>query len=741
MDLNTKFNKSLDLSQSSSASRHRKVQHINEILWIQNFQVPPLYRQLANYVTVENNISTPLLYKVLESSGLNQHALCAIWSVCNKTLPGQLTYNELFASIGLVAALQHNPSATIDLNSIASFPMVPNFNFDFSSEYRSAIISNAVTNPANTSVTDPSSDVTSSLSPSSSTVTNVSNIEKTTTHEPDEDEFGDFEEAVPSNISSISKPSPFVTYTSQQIPVTNSTFLPNNPTIQTFSSAEVTSNQQSSSELTNEEPSSDRDKYAAFKELSIETVQLDSLPPLESASNPSTDQPINGLDSLTSQNLELNTKPLSTSFSLSAISKFSKPDVPDENIDDDDDFGDFEEAKPEFQIPKSNSICIPTATQNSYPKLDLARVAKELNEARPVETSFDLLSGLDFSSVSSDNINHYATGSKLTSVMSLDLPQIPSDPTPDSTEFTENTSFDCDETLKATEHVEQISYEIITSETATKLGEFDDIEPDSNAEGCSSVDIDASDGVDHSKDLQVHVQSDATELSGSRDSEKTKNEVNELADNEKVEIEESDSTLENENVTIAPNATIIPDPSYEQNKNEQITENQKNEIKIIEQKIMSENSKIDNRPTKIDDARIVWTKLISNCLAIVRVAVDLFSSVEQCALKEVIDQKKGEEYLSGVCSAYLACYRFISTAHYFQISVSKEKSELDDLWKTIRTLLSDLTSLPKGKMRNLTRECKLCLQKSNSEYHVTCFNLCKKYNSETIIPDFTLVSK
>jgi len=154
-----------------------------------------------------------------------------------------------------------------------------------------------------------------------------------------------------------------------------------------------------------------------------------------------------------------------------------------------------------------------------------------------------------------------------------------------------------------------------------------------------------------------------------------------------------------------------------------------------------ENTKMDNRPTKIDDARIVWTKLISNCLAIVRVAVDLFSSVEQSALKEVIDHKKGEEYLSGVCSAYLACYRFISAAHHFQISVSKEKSELDDLWKTIGTLLSDLTSLPKGKMRNLTRECKLCLQKSNSEYHVTCYNLCKKYNSETIIPDFTLVSK
>ena len=110
--------------------------------------------------------------------------------------------------------------------------------------------------------------------------------------------------------------------------------------------------------------------------------------------------------------------------------------------DEDDDFGDFEEAQPEFKIPKSNSISIPTPTQKSRPQLDLAKVAKELNEAKPVETSFDLLSGLDFSSVNSnDHISpQSAIGSQLTSVMSLDLPHIPSDPTPDSTE---QPSFDC----------------------------------------------------------------------------------------------------------------------------------------------------------------------------------------------------------------------------------------------------------------------------------------------------------
>ena len=126
--------------------------------------------------------------------------------------------------------------------------MVPNFNFDFSSEYRSAILSNTVTNPVNNSVTNPSSDVNSSVSPSSSSaVTNVTNIEQKSPNDPDEDEFGDFEEAAPaaSTLSPTNDPSPFVTKTCHQIPVTNS-FLPENPNIQTFSSAEVSSNENSS---------------------------------------------------------------------------------------------------------------------------------------------------------------------------------------------------------------------------------------------------------------------------------------------------------------------------------------------------------------------------------------------------------------------------------------------------------------------------------------------------------------
>ena len=65
-----------------------------------------------------------------------------------------------------------------------------------------------------------------------------------------ENEFGDFEEAAPAanTMSQITtNVSPFVTNSSP--PVTSSNFLPDNPTIQTFSSAEVSSVEKNSSRL------------------------------------------------------------------------------------------------------------------------------------------------------------------------------------------------------------------------------------------------------------------------------------------------------------------------------------------------------------------------------------------------------------------------------------------------------------------------------------------------------------
>lgn len=51
-------------------------------------------------------IDTGLLYPILVSSGLPQQILAYIWSLTNQTTPGQLTQQELYVALALVAVAQ-----------------------------------------------------------------------------------------------------------------------------------------------------------------------------------------------------------------------------------------------------------------------------------------------------------------------------------------------------------------------------------------------------------------------------------------------------------------------------------------------------------------------------------------------------------------------------------------------------------------------------------------------------------
>ena len=43
MELNKKFQESLDLKRNAGAARFRKIENVQQILWIQNNQIPPFY--------------------------------------------------------------------------------------------------------------------------------------------------------------------------------------------------------------------------------------------------------------------------------------------------------------------------------------------------------------------------------------------------------------------------------------------------------------------------------------------------------------------------------------------------------------------------------------------------------------------------------------------------------------------------------------------------------------------------
>merc|ERR1712210_69016 len=177
MELNKKFQDSLDLRRNAGAARFRKIENIQQILWIQNNQIPPFYIEVLQYVTCTfggQAIDTNLLFPLLVYSRLPQDVLGQIWAVCNQTFPGQLTLQEFFAAMALVAIRQQNNSAQISLQTIADFPCVPNF-FDFDLSQRPEPVQQAP--------------VQYQAPPQQNHAQAVEDLEE------DDDEFGDFAES------------------------------------------------------------------------------------------------------------------------------------------------------------------------------------------------------------------------------------------------------------------------------------------------------------------------------------------------------------------------------------------------------------------------------------------------------------------------------------------------------------------------------------------------------------------
>ncbi|XP_055925470.1 synergin gamma-like [Argiope bruennichi] len=77
-------------------------------LWCNKEHIPELFKQVDALVT--SNGTTPpdtkLLYPVLVSSGLPQQILGHIWELVNQSSPGQLTTEEMYAVLALIAVAQ-----------------------------------------------------------------------------------------------------------------------------------------------------------------------------------------------------------------------------------------------------------------------------------------------------------------------------------------------------------------------------------------------------------------------------------------------------------------------------------------------------------------------------------------------------------------------------------------------------------------------------------------------------------
>ncbi|NWJ04950.1 SYNRG protein, partial [Crypturellus undulatus] len=93
--------------------------------WIYNDSlVPELYKKILETTMTPTGIDTAKLYPILMSSGLPRETLGQIWALANRTTPGKLTKEELYAVLAMIAVTQRGiPAVSPDV--LNQFPAAP----------------------------------------------------------------------------------------------------------------------------------------------------------------------------------------------------------------------------------------------------------------------------------------------------------------------------------------------------------------------------------------------------------------------------------------------------------------------------------------------------------------------------------------------------------------------------------------------------------------------------------------
>ncbi|KAJ8280777.1 hypothetical protein GJAV_G00058860 [Gymnothorax javanicus] len=252
--------------------------------WLYNDSlVPDLFKKVLEYTLTPTGINTAKLYPILMSSGLPREALGQIWASANRTTPGQLTKEELFAVLAMIGVTQSGiPAMGLDILSQFPSPPMPNLpamtTHPVLPQHQQPIMSQTpatlttppllphhqqpITSQSPISTATPTSAVigcpSSCTQPSSGLVTCFPPLQGT---KADDDDFQDFQEAPKVGVSE----DPFSEFQTEPGNGVLGTALPQNHT----SGPAI---------LTPVSRSSSLDKYAAFKQLSVEQTTEDPSP-------------------------------------------------------------------------------------------------------------------------------------------------------------------------------------------------------------------------------------------------------------------------------------------------------------------------------------------------------------------------------------------------------------------------------------------------------------------------------
>ncbi|XP_051535975.1 synergin gamma-like isoform X2 [Myxocyprinus asiaticus] len=93
--------------------------------WLYNDTlIPELFRKVLEFTMTPTGIDTAKLYPILISSGLPREALGQIWALANRTTPGMLTKEELYTVLALIGVAQ-NGLTVMSLDILSQFPSPP----------------------------------------------------------------------------------------------------------------------------------------------------------------------------------------------------------------------------------------------------------------------------------------------------------------------------------------------------------------------------------------------------------------------------------------------------------------------------------------------------------------------------------------------------------------------------------------------------------------------------------------
>ncbi|KAG1951395.1 synergin gamma isoform X6 [Pimephales promelas] len=228
--------------------------------WLYNDSlIPELFKKVLDFTMTPAGIDTAKLYPILISSGLPREALGQIWALANRTTPGKLTKEELYTVLALIGVAQSGLTV-MSLDILGQFPSPPVPNLPAMAmainavlpQHQQPIMTQPPVSMAMPVTAPPVMGMTPNpaAQPPATFITNFPPVQAT---KPDDDDFQDFQEAPKAGDDS------FTDFQGE----TGGVFPSMKSSSQSCVPAMLTPVSGSSS-------SSSSDKYAVFKQLSVE---------------------------------------------------------------------------------------------------------------------------------------------------------------------------------------------------------------------------------------------------------------------------------------------------------------------------------------------------------------------------------------------------------------------------------------------------------------------------------------